>query len=85
MVKNSPAVMVLGFDPCIGKITWRRKFQPMPVFLSGKPHGPRSLVATEHGVADSWAQLRDYTTVIYSLTDAALLSLIVWVIMEPKQ
>ena len=33
-----------GFDPCIRKIPWRRKWQPSPVFLPGKSHGQRSLV-----------------------------------------
>jgi len=33
----------LGFDPWIGKIPWRRKWQPNPVFLLGKSHGQRSL------------------------------------------
>ena len=33
-----------GFDPCIGKIPWRRKWQPTPVFLPGEYHGQRSLV-----------------------------------------
>ena len=33
-----------GFDPCIGKIPWRRKWQPTPVLLPGEPHGGRSLV-----------------------------------------
>ena len=32
-----------GFDPLIGKIPWSRKWQPTPVFLSGKSHGQRSL------------------------------------------
>ena len=32
-----------GFDPWVGKILWRRKWQPIPVFLPGKSHGPRSL------------------------------------------
>ena len=32
------------FDPCIRKIPWRRKWQPMPVFLPGESHGQRSLV-----------------------------------------
>ena len=27
------------FDPRIGKIPWSRKWQPTPVFLSGKSHG----------------------------------------------
>ena len=33
-----------GFDPWIGKIPWRRKWQPTPVFLPGESHGQRSLV-----------------------------------------
>ena len=33
----------LGFNPWVGKITWRRKWQPAPVFLPGKAHGQRSL------------------------------------------
>ena len=33
-----------GFDPWIGKIPWRRKWQPTPVFLPGESHGRRSLV-----------------------------------------
>ena len=32
------------FDPWIGKNPWKRKWQPTPVFLPGKPHGQRSLV-----------------------------------------
>ena len=28
-----------GFYPCVGKIPWRRKWQPTPVFLPGKCHG----------------------------------------------
>jgi len=31
------------FDSWVGKIPWRRKRQPSPVFLPGKPHGQRSL------------------------------------------
>ena len=32
------------FNPWVGKIPWRRKWQPTPVFLSGESHGPRNLV-----------------------------------------
>ena len=32
------------YDPWAGKIPWRRKWQPTPVFLPGKSHGQRSLV-----------------------------------------
>ena len=32
------------FDPWVGKISWRRKWQSTPVFLPGEFHGQRSLV-----------------------------------------
>ena len=47
MVMNLPANagdMRHGFDPCVGKIPWRRTRQPTPVFLPGESHGQRSLV-----------------------------------------
>ena len=31
------------FDPCLGKIPWRRAWQPTPVFLPRESHGERSL------------------------------------------
>ena len=31
------------FDPWVGKHSWRRKWQPTPVFLPGKSHRQRSL------------------------------------------
>ena len=31
------------FNPWVGKILWRRKWQPTPVLLPGKSHGWRSL------------------------------------------
>ena len=33
-----------AFDPWVGKIPWKMKWQPTPVFLPGKFHGQRSLV-----------------------------------------
>ena len=35
-----------GFSSWAGKIPWRRKWQPAPVFLLGKSHGQRSLVGS---------------------------------------
>ena len=32
------------FDPWVGKIPWRRAWQPTPVFLPGESHGQRILV-----------------------------------------
>ena len=33
----------LGSDPWVGKIPWRRAWQPTPVLLPGESHGQRSL------------------------------------------
>ena len=33
-----------GFNPGVGKIPWRRAWQPIPVFLPGESHGQKSLV-----------------------------------------
>ena len=33
----------LKLDPWVGKIPWRRAWQPTPVFLPGESHGQRSL------------------------------------------
>ena len=53
-VKNPPAVRESGrshgFDPCVWKIPWRRKWQPTPVFLPGESHGQRSLATKQHAV-----------------------------------
>ena len=46
VVKNLPANVGdirHGFNPWVGKIPCRRKWQPTPVFLSGQAHGQRSL------------------------------------------
>ena len=47
MVKNLPANAGdkrHGFDHWVGKIPWRRAWQPTPIFLPGESHGQRSLV-----------------------------------------
>ena len=31
-------------EPWVGKIQWRRKWQPTPVFLAGESHEQRSLM-----------------------------------------
>ena len=33
----------MGFDPWVGKILWRRAWQPTPVFLPEESHGERSV------------------------------------------
>ena len=45
------------FNPWVGKISWRRKWQPTPVFLPGKSHGWRSL-----GGYSPWGRKESDTT-----------------------
>ena len=58
-VKNPPANAGdkrRRFDPWVGKIPWRKAWQPSPVFLPGGSHGQRSLVTIVHGIAQSRTQ-----------------------------
>ena len=43
MVKNSPTVQETWVHSRVGKIPWRRKWQPTLVFLPGKFHRQRNL------------------------------------------
>ena len=36
MVENLPVMGRPGFNPWVGKISWRRAWQPIPVFLPGE-------------------------------------------------
>jgi len=47
------------FDPWVGKIPWRRRWQPTRVFLPGGFHGQKSLVGYVHEVTNSQTQLSD--------------------------
>ena len=48
-----------GFNPWVGKIPWRRNWQPTLVSLPGELHGQRSLMGyTVHGVSKSQTQLK---------------------------
>ena len=42
-----------GFDPWVGKIPWRRAWQPTPVFLPRECHGRRSLAGYSPWVTKS--------------------------------
>ena len=47
VVKNLPTCRRCTrhwFNPRIGKVSWKRAWQPTPVFLPGESHGQRSLV-----------------------------------------
>ena len=53
-----------GFDPSMGKIPCKQKWQPTPVFLPGKSHGQRSLVGYSLWgcrVRYNWATGHTYT------------------------
>ena len=48
VVENLPANAgdsrdACGFDPWVGKIPWRTKWQPTPIFLPEESHGQKSL------------------------------------------
>ena len=45
------------FDSWMGKIPWRRKWQPSPVFLPGESYGYRSLAGCSPRIAKSWTWL----------------------------
>ena len=52
------------FDPLVGKILWRRAWQPTPVFLPGESHGQRRLVGySPYGrkVLDTTEVTEDYS------------------------
>ena len=52
----------LRFDPWVWKIPWRKKWQPIPVFLPGKSHGQRSLAGYSPSDHKSWTRLSDETS-----------------------
>ena len=66
-IKNPPAnvgdIKRPGFHPWVEKNSWKRKWQPTPVFLPGKTHGQGSLVGyIVHGAAKSQTQLKGLST-----------------------
>ena len=68
----------LGFDPCIGKISWRRKRLPSAVFLPGESHRQRSSWATFRRVAKTRTRLNMHSVSV--LLTMALL----WVYFHPQ-
>ena len=47
------------FNPCVGKILWRREWQPTPAFLPGESHGPEEPGRLQSMESQSWTQLSD--------------------------
>ena len=73
-VKNPSASAGHGFDPCVGMISWKRKWQPPPVpppFLPGESHGQRSLAGLHRvvRVTKSRTCLSGQTTTMTSYTE----------------
>ena len=63
-IKCLPAMQKTGFDPWVGKIPWRRKWQPTPVFLRGESHGLKSLAGyspRDHKESDMTERLHTHT------------------------
>ena len=46
-----------GFDPLVGKISWRREWQSTPVFLPGESHGQSNQEAYNCKESDTAEQL----------------------------
>ena len=57
MVKNLPAMQEPGFNPWVGKISWRKEWKSTPVFLPGEIHGQRSLAGSRQWGGKSWTRL----------------------------
>ena len=90
VVKNLPAsagnITRLGFDPWVGKISWRRRWQLTPVLLPGKSHGQRSLVGYNPSgctrVGHDWAVKAQFSFVLRYFLIFLMTSwypLVVWV------
>ena len=60
-----------GLNPWVGKIPWRRKWQPTPVFLPGESQGQRSLLGAVYGVTQSRTRLTQLSS-IKSVTNECL-------------
>ena len=57
-----------GFDPSVGKISWKRAWQPTPVFLPGKPQGQRSLAGYSpwgHRESDT-TEVTEHAYIVYT-------------------
>ena len=64
------------FDPWVGKIPWKNKWQPTPVFWPGKSHGQGAWWIVVRGISQSWTWLKWRSThCIFTYTNFLLLSL----------
>ena len=78
-VKHLPTMRETGFDPSVGKIPWRRKWQSTPGLLPGKPHGQRSLVGySPRGRKESDTTERLHFTPFYWLLGQKSHAIVQW-------
>ena len=54
------------FDPWVGKIPWRRKWQPTPVFLPEESMDRGAWWVSVHRIAQSWTQLKQFSMHAYT-------------------
>ena len=54
------------FDSWVGTISWRRKWQPTPIFSPGKSHGQRNLTVYSPSGRNSQTRLSELTTTTLS-------------------
>ena len=61
-----------GSIPGLGKIPWRRKGQPSPVFLTGKSHGQRSMVGYSlwllQRAGHDWVTFTFFSSLLYQVS-----------------
>ena len=77
VVKNLPASAgdsrEHGFDPWVGKVPWRRAWQPTSVFLSGESHGQSNVAGYSPQSHKELDTLKQYSTHAYSVLISQLL------------
>ena len=77
------------FGPWVGKIPWRRKWQPTPVFLPGKSHGQRSLAGYSswgHKESDMAEQLSVHPAFVSGTGSSTCISkLLLLLLARPKR
>ena len=67
-----------GFKPWLGKIPWRRAWQPTPEFLPGESHGQRSLVGHS-----PWSHKELAMTEVTEQTCTLGVFLVLWAYFRP--
>ena len=82
MVKNLPTMQETGFDSWVGKIPWRREWQPTPLFLPGEFHEQKSLAGYSqwcHKESDTTEQLIPHLMcLVLSGTEDATVRRTIW-------